>query len=187
MRSAPGLDPVLILPGLYDSGPQHWQTLWMTGRSGFRRVEQKDWETPRCDDWVAALDAAVIETGSRALLVAHSAACALVARWVTVHTRKVRGALLVGPSDPEAPSYPSGPTGFAPMPLVRLPFPSTVVASSDDPYVSMERAALFAKSWGSRFVNIGKAGHINTASGLGDWPRGLELLQELADGGTAGR
>ena len=93
----------------------------------------------------------------------------------------------MGPSDTEASSYPAGPTGFAPMPLVRLPFLSTVVASTDDPYVSMERAALFARSWGSRLVTIGAAGHINTASGLGDWPRGLELLQELAGRGTAGR
>lgn len=184
---AADLSPVLILPGLYDSGPEHWQTLWMAGRPGFRRVEQKDWETPRCADWVAALDAAVVETGSRALLVAHSAACALVAHWSASHRRQVRGALLVGPSDTEASSYPAGPKGFAPMPLVRLPFPSTVVASTDDPYVSMERAALFARSWGSRLVTIGAAGHINTASGLGDWPRGLELLQELAGRGTAGR
>jgi uncharacterized protein len=177
------LAPVLILPGLYDSGPQHWQMLWMAGRPGFRRVEQADWVTPRCVDWVAKLDAAVQEAGPQALLVAHSAACALVAHWVAVHGRKVRGALLVGPSDPEASSYPAGPTGFAPMPLVRLPFPSTVVASADDPYVSLDRAEFFARSWGSRFVNIGKAGHINSASGLGNWPRGLELLQELADRG----
>jgi predicted alpha/beta hydrolase family esterase len=73
------------------------------------------------------------------------------------------------------------------MPLAPLPFASTVVASTDDPYVSMERAALFARSWASRFVVIGAAGHINTASGLGDWPAGLELLHELADRATAGR
>lgn len=180
------LFPVLILPGVHDSGPGHWQSLWLEGRLGFRRVEQKDWEKPRCTDWVAALDAAVIEAGPRALLVAHSAACALVAHWSTSHRRQVRGALLVAPSDTEAPTYPPGPTGFAPLPLVPLPFASTVVASTDDPYVSMERAALFAKSWGSRFVSIGAAGHINTASGLGNWPRGLELLQELADRGTTG-
>jgi uncharacterized protein len=179
MRPASDPSPVLVLPGLSNSGPQHWQTLWMARHPGFRRVEQKDWETPRCADWVANLDAAVQHAGPQALLVAHSAACALVAHWVAAHGRKVRGALLVGPSDPEAASYPAGPTGFAPMPLVRLPFPSTVVASTDDPYVSLGRAELFARSWGSRFVNIGKAGHINSASGLGGWPRGLELLEEL--------
>ena len=174
------LSPVLLLPGLYDSGPEHWQTLWVAGRPGFRRVEQKDWVTPRCADWVATLDRAVEEAGEGVLLVAHSAGCVLVAHWASAHRRKVRGAMLVAPSDVEAPSYPVGATGFAPMPLQRLPFASTVVASSDDPYVSMERARCFVDAWGSRFVNVGAAGRINTASGLGEWPPGLELLEELA-------
>jgi len=86
---------------------------------------------------------------------------------------------LVGPSDTEAPTYPPGTLGFKPMPLNRLPFPSLVVASSDDFYVTLPRAQQFADAWGSRLVNIGNAGHINTASGFGTWPAGLELLQEF--------
>jgi predicted alpha/beta hydrolase family esterase len=85
----------------------------------------------------------------------------------------------VAPSDPEAPSYPEGPTGFAPMPLERLRFPSVVVASRNDPYVTLDRARQFAAAWGSRLVDIGDAGHINSQSGLGDWPSGLSLLEEL--------
>jgi predicted alpha/beta hydrolase family esterase len=187
MRLADSLSPVLILPGLYDSGPQHWQTLWQAGRPGFRRVEQADWEKPRCEDWVSRLEAAVLGAGPAALLVAHSSACALIAHWtlsrggrVTAGGRVVRGALLVAPSDPEAPSYPAGPTGFAPIPLVRLPFPSTVVASSNDPYVAPDRARVFAAAWGSRMVELGAVGHVNSASGLGGWPAGLDLLEELA-------
>lgn len=180
MPIADDLEPVLILPGLNDSGPQHWQTLWMRGRPGFRRVEQRDWETPRMGDWIANLDAAVREAGPRALLVAHSAGCALVAHWAAAHPRPIRGALLVAPSDPERPSFPAGPTGFAPLPLTPLPFPSTVVASSDDPYAPLARARRSASAWGSRLVEIGAAGHINSASGLGEWPAGLELLCELA-------
>jgi uncharacterized protein len=85
----------------------------------------------------------------------------------------------VAPSDPEAKSYPEGPTGFAPMPRNRLGFPSIVVASRNDRYVTLARAREFADAWGSRFVDIGDAGHINTESGLGDWPYGLALLEEL--------
>ena len=171
--------PVLILPGLYNSGPDHWQSRWESAHSGFRRVMQDDWEGPRCADWVARLDAAVLATPD-AVLVAHSSSCALVAHWAgTGASGRVRGALLVAPSDPEAASYPAGPTGFAPMPLTRLPFPSVVVASTDDPYVTPERARTFAESWGSRLVTVGDAGHINSQSGLGDWPAGFALLQEL--------
>jgi hypothetical protein len=39
-----------------------------------------------------------------------------------------------------------------------------MVASSDDEYVTL--ACAFAEAWGSRFVDIGAAGHINGQSGL---------------------
>jgi len=180
VADAPDLGPVLVLPGLYDSGPDHWQTRWSAVRPGFRRVEQADWVTPRCADWIARLDEAVERTGPEALLVAHSAACALAAHWTALHPRTIRGALLVAPSDVDAPTFPLGATGFAPMPLQRLPFPTIVVASANDPYVSLDRARTFAERWGSRFVSIGDNGHINSASGLGDWPEGLRILEALA-------
>ena len=171
--------PVLILPGLYNSGPDHWQSRWESTNPEFRRVMQDDWERPRCADWITRLDAAILATPD-AVLVAHSSSCALVAHWAgTAGSGRVRAALLVAPSDPEAASYPAGPTGFAPMPLAQLPFPSIVVASTDDQYVTAERARTFAGAWGSRFVSVGAAGHINSASGLGDWPAGFALLQEL--------
>ncbi len=171
--------PVLILPGLYNSGPAHWQSRWELLHPEFRRVNQDEWERPRCADWIARLDEAISATPD-AVLVAHSSSCALVAHWVASgHTDRVRAALLVAPSDPEAPSYPAGPTGFAPMPLVRLPFPSIVVASTDDYYVALPRAEQFAAAWGSRLVTVGPVGHINGDSGLGDWPTGFALLEEL--------
>jgi serine hydrolase len=171
--------PVLILPGLYNSGPEHWQSRWEAAHRSFRRVVQSDWETPRRKDWVARLDEEVRATPD-AVLVAHSSSCALVAHWAsTCPAAPVHGALLVAPSDPEGPAYPKGPTGFAPMPMQRLAFPTIVVASTDDIYVTMDRAQSFAGAWGSRLVNIGSAGHINSQSALGDWPFGLTLLEEL--------
>jgi predicted alpha/beta hydrolase family esterase len=174
--------PVLILPGLYNSGPDHWQSRWESVHPEFRRVLQDDWERPRCADWTARLEAAVLATPG-AVLVAHSSSCALVAHWAgTAGSGRVRGALLVAPSDTEAASYPAGPTGFDPMPLARLPFPSILVASTDDQYVTLERARTFADAWGSRLVTVSDAGHINGQSGLGDWPAGFALLQELRRG-----
>ena len=170
----------LILPGLFDSGPQHWQSHWERSDPDTRRVVQADWATPRCADWVATLDAAVAALDDVALLVAHSSACALVAHWARAARpearARVRGALLVAPSDPEGPAYPEGPTGFGPVPLDPLPFPSIVVASGDDPYVTLDRARRYADAWGSRFVDVGPLGHINGASGLGEWPAGRALL-----------
>ncbi len=170
---------ILLLPGLYDSGPEHWQSHWERTLPNVVRVVQRDWETPAREDWVETLERAVGETGPDSVLVGHSTACVLIAFWAAQTSRTVRGALIVAPSDTEAPSYPKGPTGWTPMPANRLPFPSIVVASTDDEYVTFDRARAFADAWGSRFENIGARGHINSASGLGDWPRGRELLAEL--------
>jgi predicted alpha/beta hydrolase family esterase len=176
----------LILPGLHDSDPGHWQSRWEARDETLLRVVQDDWETPHCADWIARLDQALALTGPDAVLVAHSAGCALVAHWAVGEvSRRIRGALLVAPSDPEASSFPSGPTGFAPIPLLRFRFRSIVVASSNDPYVTLSRAQTFAMAWGSEFVMIGDAGHINSGSGLGDWPEGLALLRSLRE--TRGR
>ena len=173
----------LILPGLSSSGPEHWQTIWEQQDPACIRVAQKEWETPLCADWVSTLDDAVAASEETVVLVAHSSSCALVAHWArdasADNLARVRGALLVAPSDPEGLNYPVGPTGFAPMPLVRLPFPSIVVASRDDRYVTMERAREYADSWGSELVDVGDAGHINSASGLGSWSTGYGLLQRL--------
>jgi hypothetical protein len=172
----------LILPGLHNSDPGHWQSRWEAEDETMERVIQDDWETPHCADWVVRLDQALAYARPEILLVAHSAGCALVAHWaVGCQQGQVRGALMVAPSDPEAPSFPVGATGFAPIPLLRLPFPSIVIASSNDPFVTVARAQTFASAWDSEFVMIGEAGHINTASGLGDWPEGLALLRNLCE------
>ncbi len=172
----------LILPRLHNSDSDHWQSRWEARDWSLRRVIQDDWETPRCGDWVARLDQAIALTGPDAVIIAHSAGCALVVHWAIAHPgRHIRGALLVAPSDPEAPSFPSGPTGFAPIPLQRLPFRSVVVASSNDPYVTVSRAQAFATAWGSEFVMIGEAGHVNSAIGLGDWPEGLAPLRSFRE------
>ena len=170
---------VLIVPGLGNSGEGHWQTIWEQTR-GFERVQQNDWETPVREDWVARLDEAVVAAGTEdVVLVGHSLACCTIVNWAAAHPRKIRGALLVAPSDTEADSYPPGTKGFTPMPLNRLPFRSIAVASTNDFYVTPERARQFADAWGSELVVIGPAGHINVASGFGEWPEGLVLLNQL--------
>lgn len=170
---------ILILPGLGNSGEGHWQTLWQQ-RFGFERVEQKSWDAPVCEDWIASVDAAVMKHNpANVILVAHSLANTTVAAWARKYKRTIKGALMVGPSDTEADTYPPGTTGFMPMVLDRLPFTSTVIASSNDYYVNLWRAAYFADRWGSELVNIGDAGHINVAAGFGAWDEGLQYLQDL--------
>lgn len=170
---------ILNVPGLFNSGPEHWQSYWEQLYPNCRRVLQKEWEAPHRDDWVEGIEQAVACAEQPILLTAHSTACAAVAHWAAVTRLRIAGALLVGPTDVESPNYPLGPKGFQPMTLARLPFPSITVASEDDPWASLERAQYFAMCWGSQFVNIGAAGHINSDSKLGDWPQGRQLLESL--------
>lgn len=171
--------PILLLPGYLNSGPAHWQSVWERTSAAFMRVSQRDWERPVCAEWVAVLDDAVARHGAGAVLVAHSLACLLVAHWAAVTARTVKGALLVAPPDPRNPNFPKVALGFTPVPDRPFGFPSTLVASENDPYADLEYTERCAASWGSRFINAGRLGHINADSGLGAWREGMALLQQL--------
>jgi len=170
---------VLILPGLNGSGLEHWQTRWQRKLPDARRVEEDDWDHPRCDAWVASLEQAVSRAGPDTVLAAHSLGCLQVAHWAAVTKRSVRAALLVAPPDPDSPSFPDVIQGFRPLPRAPLPFASLLVASHDDPYSSFAFCTRLAGDWGSTLVDAGCCGHINAASGLGDWPFGQECLRRL--------
>jgi len=175
---------ILILPGLFNSGDGHWQTIWEQTLPNAKRVQQHDWDAPNRADWVAALDAAIAQSERPVILAAHSLGCALIAWWAsqhrdTPHAGKVRGALLVAPPDVERADFPSFVHGFAPMPRKPLPFDAIVAASSDDPWCALERAKHWAADWGAVFHDMGPRGHINADSGLADWPQGRQWLAKL--------
>ena len=169
---------VLQLPGWRNSGPAHWQSRW-EALHGDVRVQQHDWEWPRRGDWMARLDEVVQAQTRPVVLVAHSLGCLLVAAWASVsrHTAPVRGALLVAPGDIEVDGDPVPPLpGWRPIVRQRLPFPSVLVGSRNDPCCTLARAQGMARDWGSVWVDLGPRGHINADSGLGDWPEGRERI-----------
>lgn len=172
---------VLIIPGIGDSGPDHWQTRWQAQFHCCRRVEQHDWDNPSCDHWLQRLDQEIRATGPQSVLVAHSLGCLLVAHWAARFSGTVKGALLVAVPDPHGANFPAQARGFTPLPQEPLPFPSILVASADDPYSDPRFARVCASSWGSRLVDVGAKGHINSDSGLDDWPQGQSLLRALMD------
>ena len=169
---------ILIVPGLGNSGPEHWQTHWEQ-HYGYQRVEQHNWDQPVCANWVQTLDAAVAAAGPGVVLVAHSLACITIAHWAATTQHSIAGALLVAPADVDRTDLPPEVANFRPIPLARLPFPSILVASTNDQYMTLTRAQLLAEAWGSRLVNVGALGHINSEANLGLWPEGHALLLEL--------
>ena len=173
---------VLLLPGWQNSGPGHWQTRWEIAL-GFHRVEQHDWMRPLRGDWISRLEDVVQAVPGHIVMCAHSLGCQLVAAWASLSSsvHRVKGAMLVAPGDTQHAPL-SELLGSWREPVMQpLPFPSTLVASTDDPYCRFERAGLFASAWGSTFLSMGACGHINAESGLGDWPQGQELLRALRE------
>jgi predicted alpha/beta hydrolase family esterase len=184
--SATSQPSFLIVPGLGNSGPEHWQTRWQQRLPRCSRVAQRDWDHPDRELWLQGLRRAIEAARGPVVAVAHSLGCALVvhavARWPSLIARALRAALLVAPADVDSPAHtPPETRGFAPMPRARLPFPATVIASADDPYVAIDRARAFAAAWGAAFVDAGGVGHINAASDLRDWPAGRRVLRALVD------
>jgi uncharacterized protein len=172
----------LIVPGLNGSGPAHWQTLW-SNRYNFERVEQCDWGNPDAVAWTETLDAAIRAHSDRVVLVAHSMGCWTVIHWAALHEDsrdKVQSALLVAPPDlASSCTLPKSTMDFMRHQKNKLPFPSILVGSENDRYMSLNMAQMLACSTGSCFINAGFAGHINIDSGHGPWPQGEALLQEL--------
>jgi uncharacterized protein len=169
-----------IVLGLGNSGPEHWQTYFEKSEEHIQRINQKEWDAPHCDDWIANIDKAVSHYDlNTVILIGHSLGCVTIAHWANQFHKKIKGAILVAPSDIEQPVYTFPATGFTPIPLNIINFKTIVVASDDDPWVSLDRARFFADHWGSEFINVGKAGHINAAAGYGEWKQGLDILKRL--------
>ena len=174
---------VLLLPGWLNSDSPHWQSRW-EALHGYRRVIQHDWETPLRGDWITRLEDVVLAQplDQPLMLVAHSLGCHLVAAWAQVSrsTARVQAALLVAPPDIVRTDMPAALHSWRQGVFEPLPFAATCVVSSDDPFGSQAAGLAMAASWGAQAVLLGPLGHINAASGLGDWPEGHRLLLDLA-------
>jgi len=137
---------------------------------------------PLRGDWSARLEEEVLASPGPVVLAAHSLGCILVAAWAahSRNTHKVRGALLVAPGDVERDDLRQLIPGWAPIVRKPLPFPAVMIAANDDPYCEAPRSQQLARDWGARFIDAGPGGHLNAESGLGDWPEGRKLLNEIS-------
>lgn len=170
------LPTIIIVPGWRGSGPGHWQSLWAERLPRARRVVQDDWMSPSRRAWVEALARQILEVPGPVVVAAHSLGCIATSHLPAQAAARIQGALLVAPADPERRAVLND---FAPVPSCRLPYASIVVASSNDPYCPVRLSGAYARAWGSEFVRLRHAGHINVESGHGDWPLGLALLHSL--------
>jgi uncharacterized protein len=177
---------VLIVPGLRDHVPDHWQTLLEQRLPKVACVPRRATDKLSCAGWVEAIDQSLASVDGPVILVAHSGGVMMAVHWARQHRRPIHGALLATPADLESPLPAGYPTldalqqgGWLPTPREPLPFPSIVAASTNDPLARYERVVELAQAWGSRLVSLGDVGHLNPAAGYGPWPRAEQLIREL--------
>lgn len=187
----------MIVPGIWNSDPGHWQSLWQAERAAddgrVVRIAPTSWSHPESDDWQAAISTAVASldpADGPPVLVAHSLGVLAAARWLSDPGRAARGriaggalpvagALLVAPPDPAAPGFPQEASGFT-APTGRSVIGNVhLVVSDDDPYCSADRALEFASTLGATVHRIGALQHVNVAAGVGAWEAGRALLRTI--------
>ncbi|EHP44870.1 hypothetical protein OR16_00135 [Cupriavidus basilensis OR16] len=183
-------------PGLRDQVAEHWQTLLAGQLPDARTVPPMGRENLDCYRRVAAIEQAVADIGGPVLLVAHSGGCIMLAHWAltTAYAARIKGALLACPPDFERPMPEGYPTlsaihasGWLPVPRRRLPFPSLVATSRNDPLGELPRVIELAQAWGSDTVDLGEVGHLNPASGYGPCPRPQKSIEWLDAGRLSSR
>jgi predicted alpha/beta hydrolase family esterase len=165
---------VVLAPGLGDSGPQHWQSLWQQQNPEFRRVVYCPWEEPDLEVWSNALRRVIASVEGPVVVVAHSFGCLATIHAVQQGESRIVAALLVAPADPER-------FGFSSDLEAPIDLPGLILASSNDPWMSSAKARQWAGQWQLPLVDMGPLGHINAASELGGWPQGKKFLNEILD------
>jgi predicted alpha/beta hydrolase family esterase len=157
---------LLIVPGLHDSRPDHWQSWLQALFPGALRVTQRDWAAADIDRWAGRVGS-VLERAAPAscVAVAHSFGALAVARHLAlVPDSPLAAVLLVAPADPDR----FGIADWLPQQALRVP--GTLLLSSNDPWLSLAVGQRWAQRWGTPCVNLGRAGHINVASGFHTLP-----------------
>jgi predicted alpha/beta hydrolase family esterase len=175
--SSPDLS-LVFLAGIENSPESHWQRHWQRLFDFSISIEHQNWDAPNADIWVRELDQQLRVIKKAKLIIGHSLGCLLLSQWIRAYSSPtVVGAFLVALPDPSGAEFPRQVTHFDQPASGRLPFPSLLVASEDDPYSTMAYSKSVAAGWGSKFVNVGPKGHINAQSQLGNWDEGIDLIR----------
>jgi predicted alpha/beta hydrolase family esterase len=169
----------VFIAGYGNSTEGHWQHSWHMGIKNSNWVEQSDWDHPNCTDWVECLNELIQTIDGPILLASHSLGGSTIVEWSKKYSANIFGAFMVAVPDVESENIPNEITGYQTPALEKLPFPSMVLASTNNPYSTLDRTSYFSQAWGSAQTIVGNLEQVNADSNIGDWPEGLNLLNEF--------
>jgi predicted alpha/beta hydrolase family esterase len=169
----------VFVAGYGNSTEGHWQNSWCKITKNSYWVEQDDWNNPNCVGWIESLNALVQSIDGPILLVSHSLGGSTIIEWSKKYSANIIGAFMVAVPDVQCEHFPKEISGYQLPPLEKLPFPSMVLASTNDPYSTLDRSKYFVGIWGSDLTIVGDLKHVNADSNIGEWPYGLNLLNKF--------
>jgi uncharacterized protein len=166
---------LVTVPGMHGSDGAHWQTWLERQFARSLRVEQADWDAPSIARWAQSLRDLLARERGPFVLAAHSFGCLATAHALQQAScaNNVFGVLFVAPASPQKFAFAGS------FDARRLGVPSILIGSETDPWMPLAGARDLAQRFGSAFVNLGDAGHINTAAGFGPWPRAKYFVDTL--------
>lgn len=171
---------ISIIPGIHNSGPQHWQTYWQQ-KYGFERIEQEEWDQPVFEKWkenlIQSIKANKYEKNN--VLIAHSLGCLLTVKALSEIQNQVLGLFLVAVPDPATAFFDGRLKTFRDIPNKNISIPGYLVYSENDEFSNINFSVKQGKLWGLKTINAGNIGHINSDSNLGEWEEGYELFRRL--------
>ena len=167
------MNKILLVPGLHNSGPDHWQSRWHQQFPQWQRMVGLPWDQPDLTVWSAKLASKLRSRRSRVHLVAHSFGALTAIAAARLQPDKVSSLLIVAPADPSRLGIPDEALAGS------IKVSAQLVASRNDPWMSFERAEYWSRQWQVPLFDAGDVGHINAQSGHGDWCQGLDLLTTL--------
>jgi len=166
---------LVTVPGLHGSEGAHWQTWLERQFARSLRVEQANWDAPDIARWAKSLRDLLARERGPFVLAAHSFGCLATAQALqqSALANEVAGVLFVAPASPRKFAFAGA------FEARRIGVPSILIGSETDPWMPLADARDLAQRLGSAFVNLGDAGHINTAAGFGPWPRAKYFVDTL--------
>jgi len=169
---------ILLSPGYGWANDSHWMARWSRQMKSASLVEHKDYITPKKADWIGDIVLAVENAPKPVVLVGHSLGCIAIAHASSFFSaEKVKGVFFVTPSDWERdnliPEFPNH--DFREVPRGKLPYPSQLLASRNDPFMEFSKSEELASAWGASLIDAGEAGHINVDSGQGPWRANVKI------------
>ncbi len=167
------MNKILLVPGLHNSGPDHWQSRWHQQFPQWQRMLGLPWDKPDLTVWSAKLASKLRSRRSRVHLVAHSFGALTAIAAARLQPDKVSSILIVAPADPARFGIPDEALAGS------IKVSAQLIASRNDPWMNFERAEYWSRQWQVPLFDAGEVGHINAQSGHGEWSQGLNLLNTL--------